>query len=256
MDTLTQSLSLRNQLISFVWQHFLLTTSLFVMTLGVAMCVQSALGSSVISAIPFVMSLAGHEGMSPSLTIGEYTYLMNAFFVALQIILLRRRFKYVQLFQLVIGYAFGLFLDLNMFLTSVFDSGDLFTRILVQLVGCTVLGVGISMELRCGSVTMPGEGITVAVSQVSGLPFAKAKIIIDILLVVSAVVLGYCFFGKWLWNVVGIGTLFAMIYVGAFVRFIDPKMSWFSRLLSYRPGFRRYIFGLARFIYHNKSDEQ
>lgn len=256
MKTLTQSLSFKDQLASFVWQHFLLAISLFVMTFGVAMSVRSALGSSVISTIPFVMSIAGHDGQGPSLTIGEYTYLMNAFFVALQIFMLRRRFKYVQLFQLIIGFAFGFFLDLNMAITSVFDDGNLFSRIAMQLIGCTVLGIGISMELRCGSVTMPGEGITVAFSQVSGLPFAKSKIVIDSILVVSAVVLGYCFFGRWLWNVVGVGTLFAMIYVGAFVRIVDPKMVWFSRLLSYRPGFRRYIFGLARFIYHNRSDEQ
>ena len=70
---------------------------------------------------------------------------------------------------------------------------------------------GISMEIRCGSVTMPGEGITVAISRVSCLPFPKAKIYVDSALVISAVALSYLFFGRWLWNVVGVATLFAMI---------------------------------------------
>lgn len=253
MNSITFNGSIKDKISSFLWQHFLLAVSLFIMTLGVALCVRSALGSSVISAIPFVMSIAGENDMAPALTIGEYTYLMNALFVGLQIILLNRRFKPVQLFQLIIGFLFGYFLDLNMMLTSIVDVDSLTVKIVAQLAGCTVLGLGISLEIRCGSVTMPGEGITVAVSQVTRMPFAKAKIIVDTLLVVTAVILGYCFFGQWMWNVVGPGTLFAMIYVGALVRWIDPRMEWFSRILSLRPGFRRYIFGLARLIYRRRD---
>lgn len=253
MNSIAFNDSIKDKISAFLWQHFLLAISLFIMTLGVALCVRSALGSSVISAIPFVMSIAGENDMAPSLTIGEYTYLMNALFVGLQIILLNRRFKPVQLFQLIIGFLFGYFLDLNMILTSIVDVDNLFVKIVAQLAGCTVLGLGISLEIRCGSVTMPGEGITVAVSQVTGMPFAKAKIIVDTILVVTAVILGYCFFGQWMWNVVGPGTLFAMIYVGALVRWIDPHMEWFSRILSYKPGFRRYIFGLARLIYRHRD---
>lgn len=249
MNTVVQSISIKDRISSFLWQHFLLAVSLFIMTFGVALCVRSALGSSVISTIPYVMSIAGNDNMVPDLSIGEYTYIMNALFVGMQILLLNRRFRPVQLFQLIIGFAFGYFLDLNVALTSFCASDNIFAKILAQLAGCTVLGIGISLEIRCGSVTMPGEGITVAVSQVTGMPFAKAKIMVDSLLVATALVLSFCFFGTWLWNVVGAGTLFAMIYVGAFVKWLDPNMEWFSRVLAYRPGFRRYIFGLARFIY-------
>lgn len=248
MFTATVIKSTRQHIISFIWQHILLAISLFIMTFGVALSVRSALGSSVISTIPFVMSIAGADLMAPALTIGEYTYWMNAIFVALQIALLRKRFKPVQLFQLLIGFAFGYFLDLNMALTSLLDIESIYSQIAAQLFGCTILGCGIAFEIRCGSVTMPGEGISVAVAQVFHIPFPKAKIIVDTLLVAIAVALGYWFFGMWLWNVVGVGTLFAMIYVGAFVRFIDPHMQWFSRLLHYTPGFRRYIFGLARYV--------
>ena len=44
------------------------------------------------------------------------------------------------------------------------------------------------------------------------------KIIVDTALVVAAVALCYLFFGAWLWNVVGVGTLFAMFYVGLVVK--------------------------------------
>lgn len=74
------------------------------------------------------------------------------------------------------------------------------------------------------------------------------KIIIDTILVMLAVTASYIFFGKWLWNVVGVGTMFAMVYVGLVVKFVSARIKWFDRVLSYIPGFRRYLFGLLRLI--------
>ena len=75
------------------------------------------------------------------------------------------------------------------------------------------------------------------------------KITVDISLVVLAVVFCYVFFGTWLWHIVGVGTLFAMVYVGAVVRVAGKRLGWFDRLLAYQPGFRRYVYGLARFLF-------
>lgn len=239
---------LKERMIGFVWQHVLLMVSLSVMTLGVALSVRSALGSSVISTIPFVMEIAGEEGCVTLLTIGQWTYVMNFVLVGLQMAILRRRFEPVQLFQLLIGFLFGWLIDCNMALTSWCVTDNLVWQIVAQIAGCTILGIGIAMEVRCGSVTMPGEGLPVAVSRISGIPFAKVKIMVDITLVTIAVALGYMFFGQWAWRVVGPGTLFAMVYVGWMVKRVGPAMGWFDRLLCYRPGFRRYIYGLARYI--------
>lgn len=85
------------------------------------------------------MSQAGEAGMVPALTIGEYTYLMNALLVVLQILVLRKQFELVQLFQLIIGSFFGYLLDLNMAVTSVFDYSSIWTQIVAQLAGCTIL---------------------------------------------------------------------------------------------------------------------
>lgn len=74
-----------------------------------------------------------------------------------------------QLFQLVIGFFFGMLIDLNMFLTQWLLSEQLWINALVQIAGCTILGIGIAMEVKCGSVTMPGEGITIAIHKVTGL---------------------------------------------------------------------------------------
>lgn len=244
---------MKDRIISFCWQHLLLVVSLLIMTLGVACCVRSALGSSVISVIPFVFMEAGKLDMAPAMTIGQYTYCMNALFVALQILILRRQFEPVQLFQLIIGFIFGMMLDFWMALTTWLVPTGLCEQVATQLAGCVLLGTGIAFEVRCGSVTMPGEGISVAVSQVTHVEFPKVKITIDVLLVAIGVALSYLFFGAWQWHIIGIGTLVAMFFVGIVVKVVVRITPWFERLLAYRPGFRRYIYGLARYLYLKKS---
>lgn len=220
------------------------------MTMGVAVCVRSMLGSSVISTLPYVFETAGKLKLGvPELTIGQYTYIMNAILVVGQILVLRRKFELVQLFQLLVGFVFGSLIDLNMIITQWLIPASLAEKIVSQVIGCTVLGIGIALEVRCGSVTMPGEGFPVAVSAVTGIDFPKVKIVVDTLLVVLAVAFCYVFFGAWQWYIVGIGTLFAMVYVGMVVRIAGKHLGWFDRILAYRPGFRRYVYGLARLLF-------
>jgi len=223
-------MSRKEQIVSFLWQHVLLLVSLCVMTLGVAVCVRSMLGSSVISTLPYVFETAGKQGLGVP----------------------RKKFEPVQLFQLLVGFVFGSLIDLNMLLTTWLVPTDLWAKIVSQVLGCTILGIGIALEVRCGSVTMPGEGFPVAVSQVTGVEFPKVKIWVDCSLVILAVIFSYVFFGAWQWYIVGIGTLFAMVYVGMVVRTVGKHLGWFDRILAYQPGFRRYVYGLARYLFKQK----
>ena len=240
---------MKDKIVSFAWQHLLLLVSLWIMTVGVAVCVRSMLGSSVISVLPYMFQSAGKAQMVPALSIGQYTYIMNGLLVAGQICVLRRRFEPVQLFQLLVGFVFGSLIDFNMFLTSWLAPTLLWQKVVAQIAGCTVLGAGIALEVRCGSVTMPGEGFPVAISRVSGIDFPKVKICVDVSLVVLGIIACYAFFGAWQWYIVGIGTIFAMFYVGIVVKMAGRHLGWFDHVLAYKPGFRRYIYGLARFIY-------
>lgn len=242
-------MTVKEKIIAFVWQHLLLLASLYIMTLGIAVCVKSMLGSSVISVLPYVFQNAGMQGLVPALSIGQYTFMMNGLLVIGQVCVLRRKFDPLQLFQLLAGFVFGMLIDLNMELVSWIHPAAIWGKAVAQLAGCTILAAGIAFEVRCGSVTMPGEGFPVAISKVTGIEFPKVKIAVDISLVVLGVAFCYIFFGKWQWYIVGPGTLFAMYYVGWAVRIFSRRLCWFDRLLRYRPGFRRYVYGLARYIY-------
>lgn len=243
----------KERVISFFWQHCLLLISLFIMTLGVSLCVRSNLGSSVISSVPLAFMLAGKEGLVPEWSLGMYTNILNVFLVFVQILILRKHFPIVQLLQLVVSMVFGCLIDINMFLTSGLDCVSFPSQAITQIVGCTVMGFGVALEVRCASVTMAGEGVPMAMCKAYGIPFSQAKIGLDTLLVCLSVISCFVFFGAWRWNVVGIGTLFAMVYVGLAVKFFGKHLGWFERLLRYRPGFRRYLFGLARYLFSRKE---
>ena len=244
---ITTSIS-RERLCVFILHHLFLLCSLYVMTGGVVLCVRSQMGSSVISSLPLAFAIAGSDGIVPQLTLGQYTNLLNILFVVGQILILRKKFELVQLLQLFIGIVFGWMIDMNMLLTAQLECITIGSQILTQVVGCTLMAVGVAFEVRCGAITMPGEGLPIAVSRVSKCPFAKAKIIIDCSLVVLAVVSSFIFFGKWQWNIIGPGTLFAMVYVGFVVKIIGRHLGWFDRLLESSNGLPQFIYGLARYL--------
>lgn len=68
----------------------------------------------------------------------------------------------------------------------------------------------------------------------------------------SSFIFSFIFFGAWQWYIVGIGTLFAMVYVGIVVKKVGKHLGWFDRILAYQPGFRRYVYGLSRFLFKQK----
>lgn len=220
----------KNRNIVFVWRQCALVLSEFIMSLGIALCVQSGLGSA--AAIPTAMSIAGADGYVPSLSIGTYTFLLNVIFIMTEILILRCDFKKIQLLQLTIGFLFGVLLDISMAFTSLFAFDTIVRQIVAQYLGCTLLGIGIALEIRCNSIMMPGEGLPVSISRVFGISFAKVKIVFDILLVLIAVSIGFIFYKRWMWNVVGPGNLFAMFYVGYVVKCVGPHLGWFDRTLN------------------------
>lgn len=238
----------KERVVGFIWQQIMLLVSLFFLALGVAVCIRSSLGSSVISSAPYAFTLAGENGLTPSLSLGMYTNILNVLLVIGQIIVLRRAFQPVQLLQLFIGVVFGVLIDASMILTEYLTTSDILIQLVEMVAGSSVMALGVAMEIRCASITMPGEGLPAALSKQTGRPFANMKICVDIALVLTAIVSMLLFFGEWQWNIVGVGTLFAAVYCGLAVKFINRHLSWFDRMLGYQPGFRRYFFGLAKYV--------
>ena len=200
--------------------------SLFVLGVGVSLAIRANLGSTPITCPPYVLSMVP----SSPLTVGGYIFCMQFFFVLLQFVLLRKNFHKIQFLQLGVCLLFGCFTDLGMWLTEPFQWGDTwlgYTMRWVQLaVSGLVLGVGVVWEVRSDVLLIPGEELPVTIAKVFHVDFGKVKICFDVLLVVIAVVCSFLFFGCWRWDLVGVGTLFSMLYVGIVVRLVSPHMRW------------------------------
>jgi cytidylate kinase len=117
---------------------------------------------------------------------------------------------------------------------STFQWGNTTTDYIIRFVqlvlGASLLAYGIAIEVRCNVLLLAGEGLPSSISKAFKWDFGKVKICTDTLLVAIAVVFSFSFFGSWRWDMIGFGTLFSMIAVGAMVRFFAPKIVWVDKI--------------------------
>ena len=91
-------------------RYIIFFLGLFFSSFGVSFVTKANLGTSPISSIPYVLSLATKP------TLGEYTKFFSLFLIALQILILGKKFKKESLLQIPVSIVFGYFIDFSMFL--------------------------------------------------------------------------------------------------------------------------------------------
>lgn len=113
------------------------------MTAGIAVSVKSNLGVSPVSSIPYTITCV--FGME----MGNATILFHVVLVLLQILLLRKNFKWINLCQVVVGIIFGKFTTLCNSLVALLPSTDnMLIRLGMMLISVVLIAVGIFFYLR------------------------------------------------------------------------------------------------------------
>jgi len=193
------------------WLTFLL--GVWVMSIGIALSVHGQLGTSPISNIPAVIDAA------TDLSIGSMVVALNIFFVFMQMLILRRRFKAFQLVQIPIAIIFGMLVDLSYYLTSWVQPDHYIMKWVVTILAALILGVGVYIQIQPKLIYLPGEGIVMALTQVTNVRFGTMKQIFDWSLVIIAVILSLVL----LQRLEGVreGTVFAAFAVGGVVKAIE-----------------------------------
>ena len=125
----------------------LFVIGLFIMAIGVALSIKADLGVSPISCVPYVLSL--HFALS----IGELTIIFNSFIVLLQILLLRRRYRPLQLLQIVAASLFGYFIDCSMLLLEQLQPDNYFWQLFTCVASCVVLAFGVFFIVKANLPT-------------------------------------------------------------------------------------------------------
>jgi len=188
------------------------------MAFGVAFSVKADIGVSPISCVPYIYSL------EYPLTIGETTILLNAIFVALQILILRKKYNLIQLVQLPAVIVFGYCIDITMVIVKNLTPANYIEQLILCLIACVVLAFGIFLLIKTRLTYLPLEGLVITIMQKFSQEFGKIKISMDSLMVIIGVASSYIFFE----TIVGIreGSIIAALTIGALIKFFTIKLTF------------------------------
>ena len=208
-------------------RYTLFIISLFFSALGVAFTKHGELGVSPISSVANILSYK-----FPALSMGTWLIIWNCVLILGQILILRKKFKPVQLLQVPLSFMFGWFTDLGMWLVSPIPTDLYPVRLAMVIIGIVILGFGISLSVIANVIMNSGEAFVKAVSDTIKKEFGNVKIAFDVLCVLSSIVLSLLFFN---FTIVGTreGTIISAFLTGIVVKFFSKRLkSPLDRVLS------------------------
>ncbi len=179
---------------------------LFFMALGVAFAVNSNLGVSPVTSLPYVVSLITNTAL------GTCVIIVYGIYIVLQILILRREFRIINLTQIIFSTIFGYFTNFTKWLLADFTLPTYAGQLVMLVISIVVVAFGVFLYMEVDLVPMPMEGLTQSIAKKVGKPFHNVKIVVDCSTVVLGIILSFVF----LHGLLGIreGTVITAIVVG------------------------------------------
>lgn len=190
-------------------RYALFALGVLVCATGIAFVTRAGLGTSPISSIPFVLSLITPPSM------GVYTFGFNMFFLLCEALLVRR-FTLLQALQIPATLLFSACIDAALALIPTRYGGPWLSSAVYLVLGCAIMALGITLEVRADVIMLPGEAFVRALSRHLGKEFGNVKVCFDTTLTLIAAVMALLAFGRL--NGVREGTLFSALAVGQLVK--------------------------------------
>lgn len=185
--------------------EFALLVAVLINSFGVVLMLYSAAGISAISSVPYAFS-----EVFPVLSLGTWTYIFQGLLV-LSLMIMRKKFVPSYLFSFVVGFVFGILLDIHKaWINVLLDS--LLWKIVWFVLSYIILSIGIALSNRCGLPIVPTDLFPRELSEITGAGYSKIKIIFDVSCL--AVTAALTFFGLGHIEGLGIGTVLAAFTMG------------------------------------------
>lgn len=199
-------------------RYVLLIIGLFFSALGVAVTKSGELGVSPISSVANVMSCK-----FSALSLGTWLIIWNSVLIVGQILVLKKKFKFIQLLQIPVSLLFGYFTDFGMWCVSFVPVNSYYMQLIMVIVGVVILGFGISLSVIANVIMNSGEAFVKAISDELHKNFGNVKIAFDVSCVIMAVVLSIIFFN---FSIVGTreGTIISAFCTGVVVKFFVKRL--------------------------------
>ena len=207
--------------------YILFVIALAINAFGIAFITRALLGTSPITSITYVMS------MFTSLTMGQWTIVLNLGFMVLELPFMRKEDLksdlVCYLLQIPTTLFFGSFIDVSMNALSWLQPEMYVLKIASLLLGCVILALGIALEVKANVAMAAGEYFVKAIARRLRTDFGYTKLGFDSSLVALSCIVSYAVMG----TIQGVreGPVVAAIIVGPIVHFISPWFKVFDRFL-------------------------
>ena len=207
--------------------YILFVIALAINAFGIAFITRALLGTSPITSITYVMS------MFTSLTMGQWTIVLNLGFMVLELPFMRKEDLksdlVCYLLQIPTTLFFGSFIDVSMNALSWLQPEMYVLKIASLLLGCVILALGIALEVKANVAMAAGEYFVKAIARRLRTDFGYTKLGFDSSLVALSCIVSYAVMG----TIQGVreGTVVAAIIVGPIVHFISPWFKVFDSFL-------------------------
>ena len=201
----------------------ILPITIVINALAVRLMIQAGGGISAISSVPYAISEA-----FPFLTLGTWTYLFQGTLV-LSLMVLRRKFVPQYLLSFVVGFFFGITIDIHDLWVARLPGGLGWSLLWFCLSYCCMC-VGISVSNRCKTPIVPTDLFPREVSFITGAPYSRVKTMFDLSCLATTILLTLLFLGHI--EGLGIGTVVAACTVGKGVgltgEWVDKRFEFVS----------------------------
>ena len=196
----------------FLKRLLLYIIGLFFWAFGVAFAVNSELGISPINLMPFLMSeITG-------INMGFWVTVLLLIFILIQIILMGRDFKLINLTQIIFATIFGYFVSTTRFILGDFQIPTYAGQLLMMALAISLISCGVSLYLEAKIISLPSEGVCEAfVYRIKNAKFHIVKIIMDSTLVAMGIALSLGFIGDF--HGIREGTVLSALLIGRLMPF-------------------------------------
>lgn len=193
-------------------RYLLFIVGLFIASMGVAFSTKAGLGTSPVASLPYSVSL-----ISKALTFGGWLNLLSVIQIGVQVALLRKKCKPVEIIiQTVLAFVYGYLTDFSCFLIRGITVNSYPAQLIYMVLSCFILAFGIWVQLKGGVAMLPGEAMNRAISEVSGKRYENIKILFDIIYIALSALLCLVFLKKL--EGVREGSIIAAVAVGMIIK--------------------------------------
>lgn len=212
----------------FIKKLLVYIVGILVLAIGINISKLSQLGISPVSAVPYACELIW------GIELGKASLLVFIVLIFLQIVLLRKNYKAIQLLQLACTYILAIFItytgkDYLLFWLPI--PASYLIKLVYLFVSIIIIGIGVSLYLIPNLIPLPAEGLMKAIVELSKgkYKFSNVKVAVDSTLVGISALLSLVFLGEL--KSVREGTVLAALLVGkvvglVFAYFKKPIGDW------------------------------